>query len=54
MTNEWLATLWQHYNILGSLAALALMMRLLASISFTPYVMYRVVLGLILLIYAYS
>ncbi|MCU0510678.1 MAG: undecaprenyl-diphosphate phosphatase [Anaerolineae bacterium] len=34
-------------------AALAVMMRLLRSVSFTPYVIYRVVLGLILLGIAY-
>ena len=38
----------------SALAALALMMRLLRSISFTPYVIYRVVLGVVLLIYAYT
>lgn len=38
---------------LAALAALSLMMRLLRSISFTPYVIYRVVLGLILLWVAY-
>ena len=38
----------------AALGALALMMRLLRSVSFTPYVIYRVVLGVILLIYAYS
>jgi undecaprenyl-diphosphatase len=37
-----------------ALLALVLMMRLLRSISFTPYVIYRVVLGVVLLIYAYS
>jgi undecaprenyl-diphosphatase len=30
------------------------MMRLLKSVSFTPYVIYRVILGIILLVYAYS
>ncbi len=30
------------------------MMRLLRSVSFTPYVIYRVILGVVLLIYAYS
>ena len=39
---------------LAALAALALMMRLLRSVSFTPYVIYRVILGLALLVYAYS
>jgi undecaprenyl-diphosphatase len=34
--------------------ALALMMRLLRSVSYTPYVIYRVVLGVILLAIAYS
>ncbi len=37
-----------------ALLALVLMMRLLRSVSFTPYVIYRVVLGVILLVYAYS
>ena len=32
----------------------ALMMRLLKSVSFTPYVIYRVILGVILLVIAYS
>jgi len=38
----------------AALAALALMMRLLRSVSFTPYVIYRVILGIILLAIAYS
>lgn len=38
----------------AALFALTFMMRLLRSISFTPYVIYRVVLGVVLLIYAYS
>ncbi|GAA0292425.1 undecaprenyl-diphosphate phosphatase [Rhodovulum strictum] len=38
----------------SALAALAVMMRLARSISFTPYVIYRVVLGLVLLGVAYS
>ncbi|UWQ91501.1 undecaprenyl-diphosphate phosphatase [Rhodobacteraceae bacterium M382] len=38
----------------SALAALSLMMRLLQSVSFTPYVIYRVVLGSVLLIIAYS
>ena len=37
-----------------ALAALALMMRLLRSVSYTPYVIYRVFLGLILLWIAYT
>ena len=39
---------------LSALLALTLMMRLLRSTSFTPYVIYRVVLGVILLTIAYS
>lgn len=38
----------------AGLAALALMMRLLRSVSYTPYVIYRVVLGAVLLVIAYS
>lgn len=38
----------------AALGALALMMRLLKSVSFTPYVIYRVILGVGLLIYAYG
>jgi undecaprenyl-diphosphatase len=38
----------------AALVALALMMRLLKSVSFTPYVIYRVLLGTGLLIYAYN
>jgi len=38
----------------AALAALSLMMRLLKSVSFTPYVIYRVVLGVVLLVIAYS
>ena len=38
----------------AALFALAFMMRLLRSVSFTPYVIYRVILGVVLLIYAYS
>ena len=39
---------------LAALAALGIMMRLLRSISFTPYVIYRVLLGAILLWIGYS
>lgn len=39
---------------IAALAALAFMMRLLKTVSFTPYVIYRVILGLILLGIAYS
>lgn len=34
--------------------ALVLMMRLLRSVSFTPYVIYRIILGSVLLVYAYA
>ncbi len=40
--------------MLAALAALSLMMRLLKSVSFTPYVIYRVALGLVLLGVAYG
>lgn len=39
---------------LSALAALSIMMRLLRSVSYTPYVIYRVVLGVVLLFIAYS
>jgi undecaprenyl-diphosphatase len=42
------------FAFLAALAALAVMMRLLHSVSFTPYVIYRVVLGVVLLWVAYS
>ena len=38
----------------SALVALALMMRLLRSVSFTPYVVYRCVLGLGLLVWVYA
>ncbi len=38
----------------SALLALKLMMRLLRSVSFTPYVVYRVILGVVLLAIAYS
>jgi undecaprenyl-diphosphatase len=38
----------------AALAALWLMMRLLRSVSFTPYVIYRIFLGIALLAYAYT
>ena len=38
----------------SALVALFLMMRLLRSVSFTPYVIYRVILGIVLLVYAYT
>ncbi len=42
------------FAFISALGALALMMRLLKSVSFTPYVVYRVILGLTLLWIAYS
>jgi len=42
------------FAFLAALAALVLMMRLLRSVSFTPYVIYRVILGIGLLIWAYT
>ncbi len=42
------------FAFLAALVALSLMMRLLRSVSFTPYVIYRVILGLILLWITYS
>ncbi|MEM1272270.1 MAG: undecaprenyl-diphosphate phosphatase [Pseudomonadota bacterium] len=42
------------FALLSALAALFLMMRLLRSVSFTPYVIYRIILGVTLLIIAYS
>lgn len=39
---------------IAAIAALAFMMRLLRSVSFTPYVIYRIVLGLVLLWIAYA
>ncbi len=38
----------------SALLALTLMMRLLRSVSFTPYVIYRVILGVVLLVIAYT
>jgi len=42
------------FAFLSALAALSLMMRLLKSVSFLPYVIYRVALGIILLAIAYA
>lgn len=42
------------FAFFAALLALSLMMRLLRSVSFTPYVIYRVVLGIILLGIAYT
>ncbi len=40
-------------SFVAALLALGIMMRLLRSVSFTPYVIYRVILGLVLLFVAY-
>lgn len=48
------ATIAAFFAFLAALLALVLMMRLLRSVSFTPYVIYRVILGIGLLIWAYS
>ena len=42
------------FSFVAALIALSLMMRLLKSVSFTPYVIYRVILGAALLVIAYS
>lgn len=42
------------FSFLAALVALVLMMRLLKSVSYTPYVIYRVILGAVLLVIAYS
>lgn len=42
------------FAFVAALGALALMMRLLRSVSFTPYVIYRVILGAVLIWIAYS
>jgi undecaprenyl-diphosphatase len=42
------------FAFIAALFALTLMMRLLRSISFTPYVIYRVILGIVLILWAYS
>ncbi len=42
------------FAFIAALLALTLMMRLLRSVSFTPYVIYRIILGLVLLWLAYS
>ena len=41
-------------SFIAALFALVLMMRLLKSVSFTPYVIYRIILGIALLTYAYA
>jgi undecaprenyl-diphosphatase len=42
------------FAFVAALLALVLMMRLLKSVSFTPYVVYRVVLGVVLIWWGYS
>ncbi len=42
------------FAFIAALLALTLMMRLLRSVSYTPYVIYRVLLGIVLLVVAYS
>jgi undecaprenyl-diphosphatase len=42
------------FAFVAALLALSLMMRLLRSVSFTPYVIYRVILGVFLLTIAYT
>ena len=42
------------FAFVAALGALAIMMRLLKSVSFTPYVIYRIALGLVLLWVAYT
>lgn len=41
-------------SFVAALGALVLMFRLLRSVSFTPYVIYRVILGVVLLVIAYT
>ncbi|NVK45617.1 MAG: undecaprenyl-diphosphate phosphatase [Rhodobacteraceae bacterium] len=42
------------FAFIAALLALTLMMRLLKSVSFTPYVIYRVILGVVLLVISYT
>ncbi len=42
------------FSLVAALVALKLMFRLLESVSFTPYVVYRMILGAVILIYAYG
>lgn len=48
------AAIGAFFAFVAALIALALMMRLLRSVSFTPYVIYRIIFGAGLLIWAYS
>lgn len=42
------------FSFIAALLALSFMMRLLRTVSFTPYVIYRIALGLVLLVIAYT
>ena len=42
------------FAFVAALLALGIMMRLLKSVSYTPYVIYRVILGCVLLVIAYT
>ena len=42
------------FAMIAALGALSIMMRLLNRINYTPYVIYRIALGVLLLIYAYT
>ncbi|MCW8841892.1 MAG: undecaprenyl-diphosphatase, partial [Rhodobacteraceae bacterium] len=42
------------FAFVAALLALGVMMRLLKSVSYTPYVIYRVILGCVLLVIAYT
>ncbi len=42
------------FAFLAALLALKFMMKLLETVSFTPYVIYRIIVGFILLVFAYS
>ncbi|MEJ6393337.1 undecaprenyl-diphosphate phosphatase [Gymnodinialimonas sp. 2305UL16-5] len=53
-TAAWDGAIAAALSFVAALLALILMFRLLKSVSFTPYVIYRVVLGVILLWIAYS
>ncbi|MEO9650108.1 MAG: undecaprenyl-diphosphate phosphatase [Roseobacter sp.] len=48
------ASIAAFFSFFAALLALTLMMRLLKSVSFTPYVVYRLFLGICLLTYAYA
>ncbi|MEO1537540.1 MAG: undecaprenyl-diphosphate phosphatase [Pseudomonadota bacterium] len=48
------STIAAAFAFVAALAALHFMMRLLRSVSFTPYVIYRIALGLVLLAIAYT